>query len=200
MENAFEYLDFEEKWMITEIGPMPQGIMGSDGNCLTKVSYTGPLCTESGKTECVNQNGETFIYELPELGHDFGVTNCLREGCTYTSDGEYHEEGFLTENGIIYGFVGVIEDGVLVIPSQINGVSIVSIEDNAFVDFDLKTLIVPASVVKISDNAFKPDDSFTIQGYADSYGAYIVTLSQPSNAPFSISTFPILNTIFFISV
>ena len=169
LEDTFEYLDFEEKWMITETGPMPQGIMGSDGNCLTKVSYIAPLCTEGGKTECVNQNGETVICDFPELGHKFGVTNCLREGCTYTSDGEYHEEGFLTENGIINGYVGVIEDGKLEIPSEINGVSIISIEENAFVDYDLVTLVVPASVVKISDNAFKADDIFTIQGYAESY-------------------------------
>lgn len=83
LEETFESLDFEEKWMITPNGPVPQGIMDADGNCYTKYSYKAPVCEDDGEITYINQYEELKSESLPAIGHKPNEEGkgCLRDGC-----------------------------------------------------------------------------------------------------------------------
>jgi len=78
-ESTYQGMDFENVWMIMPDGPMPQGIMEEDGNCWSKLSYTGPACEKNGEVILVNQYSETKKEVLPLAGH---IPNAEGEGCT----------------------------------------------------------------------------------------------------------------------
>lgn len=75
-EDTYQGFDFEETWMITSNGPVPQGIMNADGNCYKKTNYITPKCTEEGSLTCENQLEETYIEVISATGHLAGTANC----------------------------------------------------------------------------------------------------------------------------
>lgn len=74
MELSFPKLDFDTVWMITESGPMPQGVMNADGNYYTKVSYTAPGMDTPGETVCkVNGTSVEKTFPLSAAGMVMGT-------------------------------------------------------------------------------------------------------------------------------
>lgn len=75
-EETYDGFDFENTWMITASGPMPQGIMNADGNCYTKTNYVAPMCVVEGTLEYKNQSDESFSEKIPATGHLAGTSIC----------------------------------------------------------------------------------------------------------------------------
>ena len=51
--SDYPELDFEEEWMPTNKGAVPQGVMDANGHCYTLKSYSGPDCEHQGITVAV---------------------------------------------------------------------------------------------------------------------------------------------------
>ena len=75
-EETYIGFDFENTWMITASGPVPQGVMNADGNCYTKTNYVAPTCVEEGILEYKNQSDASFNEVIPATGHLAGETIC----------------------------------------------------------------------------------------------------------------------------
>lgn len=83
LESSFSEFDFDDTWMITSKGPMPQGIMNADGTCLYKSSYTEPTCNADGKTIYKDQYGNLSTEVLEKIPHALNEGVCTRTGCNY---------------------------------------------------------------------------------------------------------------------
>ena len=79
------------------------------------------------------------------------------------------EADFTVEDGVLTGYTGNDED--VVIPSEVGGETVTTIETTAFVMLDnLKSVTIPTTVTKISQNAFmycENLDSVTFEGKVD---------------------------------
>ena len=75
-EETYVGFDFENTWMITASGPMPQGIMNADGNCYSKTNYVAPTCVDEGTLAYKNQSDENFSEKIPATGHLAGTAVC----------------------------------------------------------------------------------------------------------------------------
>lgn len=75
-EETYVGFDFENTWMITASGPMPQGIMNADGNCYSKTNYVAPTCVDEGTLASKNQSDESFSEKIPATGHLAGTAVC----------------------------------------------------------------------------------------------------------------------------
>ena len=182
-ESAYEGFDFENKWIITSDGPVPQGVMNCDGNYFVKTSYEAPSCLNDGESVYTDKNGNVTYDTLPAMGHNFGVKNCLNKGCTYTADGINHEEGFiLNDGGTLEGYAGSLK-GSLKIPDNINGIAVTAIAENAFADFDISEVTIPECVKNIGENAFKVKTGFKIIAFE---GSYANTYANAHNITFEV--------------
>ena len=80
-----------------------------------------------------------------------------------------------TENEVtIVGYTGTIE-GVLEIPSEIDGLPVTRVEENAFVEQDALTeVVIPASVIEIGSTAFHDCANLQVFTVAEENPAYCV--------------------------
>ncbi|MBQ2989196.1 MAG: chitobiase/beta-hexosaminidase C-terminal domain-containing protein [Clostridia bacterium] len=92
-ESDYSAFDFDSVWMMTASGPMPQGIMGADGRCMSKYSYTEPTCTANGSAVSYDilNTGYRKTETLPMSDHSYEsvVTDptCTDKGyTTHTCD------------------------------------------------------------------------------------------------------------------
>jgi hypothetical protein len=72
-ESSYAAFDFNDVWMMTASGPMPQGIMGADGRCMSKYSYTAPTCTSVGSAVSYDMlnTGYRKTETLPMSDHSY---------------------------------------------------------------------------------------------------------------------------------
>lgn len=103
-------------------------------------------------------------------------------GPELSSDGNY-----LVMNGIIYSYKGSETD--VTIPSEIDGVTITEIENEAFKNTNVKNVIIPSSVTTIGDRVFKDcgslksvvlPNSITSIGYSVFFHSSIETVNIPT--------------------
>ena len=85
-ESTCPEFDFDTVWMITNDGPMPQGVMNRDGKCLYKTSYTPPSCNTDGVLECIDQDGNAVTETIPAYSHYLVDGVCTNDGCTYNEN------------------------------------------------------------------------------------------------------------------
>lgn len=116
LEASFPMFDFNTTWMITEDGPMPQGVMNADGTYYTKKSYTAPTCNADGKAVYTDQYGNTISRILPQYPHSLSEGICTNSGCNYKEvyrialqcDGEAVSDGVELDKNRTYLFTAVI--------------------------------------------------------------------------------------------
>jgi len=174
VEANFSKFDFNSVWMITEDGPMPQGIMQEDGNYYTKKSYTAPNMSP-GETVCyVNDTSDTVIYTLPASGlissgtHGDNLVWILDANGTLTIRGTGEMADYscawLDDSASINRIV--IEDGITSIGAEAfkdcgsaTDISIpnsvTSIGAGAFMHCsEMSSIIIPTPVTSIGNGAF----------------------------------------------
>lgn len=129
------------------------------GHNIKVVEAVAPTCLESGNTEdrrCLNCGDVYAEYSvLKALGHNYGANGyCQNNGCNdRISVGITFE---LNSNGG-YTFTGIdnCTDTELIIPSEINGVPVTAIAENALKNNStVKSVIIPDSVKTIGTDAF----------------------------------------------
>ena len=86
-------LDFENNWMITSEGLVPQGVMNADGHCFVPNGEAIlSTCTENGSAPVICLTcGKTEVQTLQLLDHAWSEPTCT-EGSVCTDCGEAGEE------------------------------------------------------------------------------------------------------------
>lgn len=76
-------LDFTSKWMVTDTGMVPQGVMDADGHCFSLQSHAEQTCTAAGRTtvKC-DLCGTTKNITIPATGHKEVVDKAVEATCT----------------------------------------------------------------------------------------------------------------------
>ena len=109
---------------------------------------------------------EEFInYIIDNINYGGGVTNLFQV--------EEKQDGTLILNGV---YNCEVDNGVFTLPSEINGIIITEIGNNAFASkkFDnANTIVFPSTITKIGDNAFKKCNFENVQFEGNSNLTYI---------------------------
>ena len=195
MEKAFPAFDFDSVWMITDDGPMPQGVMQPDGKIYTKYSYTAPGMTTGGQTVCRVEGGDYVTFTLPPAGRVMGthgdnlIWELTAEGAlTITGTGEMAGDDIWD----FPWYCDPITDQI--IASQITSVEIGSgvttIAPYAFYKCGATTITLPNTLTTIGNYAFDRSNitemtlpsSLTSLGHGVFYDSS-VTLTFTGGAP-----------------
>jgi len=92
--------------------------------------------------ECFGYNIETGSFEIVDEAVTVNVVMA----------GSNSDSMFVVENGKIVDYTG--PNGSVIIPSEINGVTITGIGANAFANAEIRSVIIPDSVISIEASAF----------------------------------------------
>ena len=128
---------------------------GALGHDIVSLGASAPDCENNGLTAgqyCTRCDDQTVKQEIiPAYGHDFDANgvcgNCGHKvslGLSYTT----------VAGGYAFTGVGNCKDKNVVIPSEVNGVPVVAVADNAFKYSDVESVVIPASVKVVGRDAF----------------------------------------------
>ena len=115
--------------------------------CMLFVCMTGMACAESGCTCAEHCTAENFNEYCDVCGMDY--TACTGEDTAAT----YGTSEFIVENGVLTGYTG--SGGAVVIPAEVDGVTVTTIGEKAFYDNKTITSVTtPETITTIEESAF----------------------------------------------
>ena len=110
-ESSYPAFDFNNVWMITADGPMPQGVMMADGRCMAKYSYTEPTCTSVGYAVSYDMMNTSYrkteTFSMVSHSYSATVNSCVGTKTFTCKCGDTYIETIPVEH---YADVGYIEN------------------------------------------------------------------------------------------